>query len=114
MLGTFNNIKNGHNVDVPDMKLKENNLKYDKLLKEHELLKGKFEVAAKELSEEREKKKVQPTVKVEDTKNTDLQSGKPYNFNFRTIQKEDNKMYEISILCYSKEKVRGSACFTGS
>lgn len=112
MLGIFNNIKNGHNVDIPDMKPKENNLKYDKLLKEHELLKGKFEVAVKELSEEREKKKVQPTVKVEDTKNTDLQNGKPYNF--KITQKEDNKMYVISILCYSKEKVRGSACFTGS
>lgn len=62
------------------MKSKENNLKYDKLLKEHELLKEKLEVAMKELSTEKEKKKVQPNVKVEDTKNTDLQNGKPYHF----------------------------------
>lgn len=80
MLNIFTNIKNGHNVDVPDVKPKDNNnLKYDKLLKEHELLKEKFESAAKELASEKEKKKVQPSVKAEDTKNVDLQNGKREN-----------------------------------
>lgn len=79
MLNLFSNIKNGHNVDIPDVKLKDNNLKYDKLLKEHELLKEKLESAMKELASEKEKKKVQSNVKVEDTKNLDLQNGKSIN-----------------------------------
>lgn len=75
MLNIFSNIKNGHNVDIPDVKSKDNNnLKYDKLLKEHELLKEKLESAVKELASEKEKKKVQSNVK-EDTKNLDLQNG---------------------------------------
>lgn len=77
MLSIFTNIKNGHNVDISDVKPKDNNnLKYDKLLKEHELLKEKLESAVKELASEKEKKKVQPSVKVEDTKNVDLQNGR--------------------------------------
>lgn len=76
MLSIFTNIKNGHNVDIPDVKPKDNNLKYDKLLKEHELLKEKLESSVKELASEKEKKKVQSSVKVEDTKNVDLQNGR--------------------------------------
>lgn len=77
ILSVFTNIKNGHNVDVPDVKPKDNNnLKYDKLLKEHEQLKEKLESTTKELSNEREKKKAQPSVKVEDTKNVELQNGR--------------------------------------
>lgn len=75
MMNVFNNIKNGHNVDVPDVKQKDNSLKFDTLLKEHELLKERFESATKELASEKERKKVQPTVKPDDTKNTDLQNG---------------------------------------
>jgi len=75
MMNVFINIKNGHNVDIPDVKQKDNNLKYDKLLKEHELLKEKLESAMKELAE-KEKKKIQPSVKLEDIKNVDLQNGK--------------------------------------
>jgi len=79
MLSIFANIKNGHNVDIPDVKQKDNNnLKYDKLLKEHELLKEKFESTVKELASEKEKK-VQSSVKVEDTKNVDLQNGRRDN-----------------------------------
>ena len=77
MLNIFTNIKNGHNIDIPDVKSKANNtVQYDKLLKEHELLKEKFDSAVKELTSEKEKKKVQPSVKVEDTKNVDLQNGR--------------------------------------
>lgn len=79
MLSIFTNIKNGHNVDIPDVKPKDNNnLKYDKLVKEHELLKEKLESAMKELASEKEKKKVQSSVKVED-KNVDLQNGRREN-----------------------------------
>lgn len=78
MLNIFSNIKNGHNVDIPDMKSKDNNnLKYDKLLKEHELLKEKLESAMKELASEKEKKKVQSNVK--EDKNLDLQNGTSIN-----------------------------------
>jgi len=76
MMNVFINIKNGHNVDIPEVKQKDNNLKYDKLLKEHELLKEKLESAMKELANEKEKKKVQPSVKLDDTKNVDLQNGR--------------------------------------
>lgn len=80
MLNIFSNIKNGHNVDISDVKSKDNNnLKYDKLLKEHELLKEKLESTVKELASEKEKKKVQSNVKVEDTKNVDLQNGRAIN-----------------------------------
>lgn len=80
MLGIFTNIKNGNNVDILDAKPKDNNnLKYDKLLEEHELLKEKLESAVKELASEKERKKVQPSVKVEDTKNVDLQTGRREN-----------------------------------
>jgi len=80
MLNIFTNIKNGHNVDIPDVKQKDNNnLKYEKLLKEHELLKEKFESMVKDLASEKEKKKVQSSVKVEDTKNVDLQNGRREN-----------------------------------
>lgn len=88
MLNIFTNIKNGHNVDIPDVKSKDNNtLKYDKLLKEHELLKEKFESAVKELASEKEKKKIQTSIKVEDTKNVDLQNGrKDMNLALTTVR----------------------------
>jgi hypothetical protein len=76
MMNVFTNIKNGHNVDIPDVKQKDNNLKYDKLLKEYELLKEKLESAMKELASEKEKKKIQTNVKLDDTKNIDLQNGR--------------------------------------
>lgn len=76
MMNIFTNIKNGHNVDIPDVKQKDNNLKYEKLLKEHESLKEKLESAEKELANEKEKKKVQPSVKLDESKNIDLQNGR--------------------------------------
>lgn len=76
MLGVFTNIKNGHNVDIPDVKPKENNVKYDKLLKEHELLKEKLETAVNELASEKEKRKVESNAKVEDARSVDLQNSK--------------------------------------
>lgn len=78
MMNIFTNIKNGHNVDIPDVKQNDTTLKYDKLLKEHELLKEKLESAVKELASEKEKKKNQPSVRIDDTKNVDLQNGKQF------------------------------------
>ncbi|KAL6263567.1 hypothetical protein P5V15_006356 [Pogonomyrmex californicus] len=105
MLSIFTNIKNGHNVDISNIKSKENNnLKYDKLLKEHELLKEKLESAMKELASEREKKKVQPTVKVEDTKNTDLQNVKKKLDEAVTLREVERKAWDKEKLALSEEK----------
>ncbi|XP_032669574.1 golgin IMH1-like isoform X2 [Odontomachus brunneus] len=104
MLGIFTNIKNGHNVDIPDIKPKENNLKYDKLLKEHELLKEKFETTVKELTNEKEKKKAQSNVQVEDTKNVDLQNVKRKLEEELALQETERKAWEKEKLALSDEK----------
>ncbi|EFN77052.1 hypothetical protein EAI_02454 [Harpegnathos saltator] len=103
MLGVFTNIKNGHNVDIPDV-MKENNLKYDMLLKEHELLKEKFETAVKELSNEKEKKKAQSNVKREDTKSVDLQNMKGKLEEALTLRESERKAWEKEKLALSDEK----------
>ncbi|XP_018372178.1 PREDICTED: protein MLP2 isoform X3 [Trachymyrmex cornetzi] len=105
MLNIFTNIKNGHNVDIPDVKLKDNNtLQYDKLLKEHEVLKEKFESVIKELTSEKEKKKVQPSVKVEDTKNVDLQNVKRKLDEVVTLREAERKAWDKEKLALSEEK----------
>nr|XP_012227813.1 PREDICTED: myosin-9 isoform X2 [Linepithema humile] len=104
MLSIFTNIKNGHNVDIPDVKAKENNLKYDKLLKEHEQLKEKLESAVKELASEREKKKVQPSVKVDDTKNTDLQNVKKKLEEAVNLREMERKAWDKEKLALLEEK----------
>lgn len=53
------------------------------------MLKEKLESTVKELASEKEKKKVQPNIKVEDTKNVDLQTGrrkKSVNFALITVR----------------------------
>ncbi|KYN39910.1 hypothetical protein ALC56_05678 [Trachymyrmex septentrionalis] len=105
MLNIFTNIKNGHNIDIPDVKSKANNtVQYDKLLKEHELLKEKFESAVKELTSEKEKKKVQPSVKVEDTKNVDLQNVKRKLDEVVTLREAERKAWDKEKLALSEEK----------
>ncbi|XP_077271634.1 uncharacterized protein LOC143902526 isoform X2 [Temnothorax americanus] len=105
MLSIFTNIKNGHNVDTPGVKPKDNNnLKYEKLLKEHELLKEKLESAVKELASEKEKKKVQPNVKVEDTKNVDLQNAKRKLDEAHTLREAERKVWDKEKLALSEEK----------
>ncbi|KAL6429699.1 hypothetical protein ACFW04_007545 [Cataglyphis niger] len=104
MLNLFSNIKNGHNVDIPDMKLKDNNLKYNKLLKEHELLKEKLESAVKELASEKEKKKIQSNVKVEDTKNLDLQNVKKKLDEATTLRETERKAWDKEKLALLEEK----------
>ncbi|XP_029663562.1 COP1-interactive protein 1 isoform X1 [Formica exsecta] len=104
MLNLFSNIKNGHNVDIPDVKPKDNNLKYDKLLKEYELLKEKLESAMKELASEKEKKKVQSNVKVEDTKNLDLQNVKKKLDETTTLREVERKAWDKEKLALLEEK----------
>ncbi|XP_070151041.1 uncharacterized protein [Polyergus mexicanus] len=104
MLNLFSNIKNGHNVDIPDVKLKVNNLKYDKLLKEHELLKEKLESAIKELASEKEKKKVQSNAKVEDTKNLDLQNVKKKLDEATILREAERKAWDKEKLALLEEK----------
>ncbi|XP_014470795.1 PREDICTED: cingulin isoform X2 [Dinoponera quadriceps] len=101
MLGIFTNIKNGHNVDIPDVKPKENNLKYDKLLKEHEQLKEKFETAVKELTSEKERKK--PNVKAEDTKNADMQMKRKLE-EALALREAERKAWDKEKLALSEEK----------
>ncbi|XP_029160725.1 kinesin-like protein KIF15 isoform X2 [Nylanderia fulva] len=104
MLNIFSNIKNGHNVDISDLKPKDNNLKYDKLLKEHELLKEKLESTIKELTSEKEKKKVQSNVKVEDTKNVELQNVKKKLEEAVTLRETERKAWDKEKLALSEEK----------
>lgn len=75
MMSIFKNISDGKDVNIQDIKLKDNHVKYEKLLKEHESLKEKFDSVVKELSDEKEKKKTQMSGKIEN-KSTDLQNCK--------------------------------------
>ena len=75
----FTNISDGKDINIQDMKLKDNHAKYDKLSKEHELLKEKLDSVMKELSDEKEKKK--SNVKIEE-KSTDLQNSEHFIFFF--------------------------------
>lgn len=79
MMIVFTNISDGKDVNIEDMKLKDNHAKYDKLSKEHELLKEKLDSVMKELSDEKEKKK--SNVKIEE-KSTDLQNSEHSIFFF--------------------------------
>lgn len=72
MMTIFTNVSDGKDIDIQDMKSKEY-AKYDKLSKEYELLKDKYDTVVKELSDEKEKKKTQSNAKTDD-KNTDLQN----------------------------------------
>ncbi|KAL0099745.1 hypothetical protein PUN28_019864 [Cardiocondyla obscurior] len=105
LLSIFTNIKNGHNVDMPNVKPKDNNnLKYDNLLKEHELLKEKLESTLKELASEKEKKKVVPSVKVEDPKNADLLNIKRKLDEAHTLREAERKAWDKDKLALSEEK----------
>lgn len=77
MMTVFANISDGKEVNIQDMKIKDNHGKYDKLSKEHELLKEKLDSVMKELLDEKEKKKF--STKVEE-KNMDLQNSKYFDY----------------------------------
>ncbi|EZA60068.1 hypothetical protein X777_13893 [Ooceraea biroi] len=104
MMNIFTNIKNGHNVDIADVKQKDNNLKYDTLLKEYDLLKEQLESTVKELASEKEKKKVQPSVKLDDTKTTELQNVKRKLDEAVTLREVERKAWEKEKVSLSEEK----------
>ncbi|XP_043284531.1 plectin isoform X2 [Venturia canescens] len=73
VFGIFASIIEGKGFDATAVKGPENNAKYEKLLKEHETVKLKLENTMKELAIEKEKKKAEAKLVV-DNKNADAQS----------------------------------------
>ena len=61
------NVLEGREFGMPS-----SNFKYDKLAKEHELLKEKLDKTVKELAQEREAKKTKAAAAVDNSKNEDL------------------------------------------
>ncbi|XP_017764379.1 PREDICTED: trichohyalin-like isoform X2 [Eufriesea mexicana] len=107
MMTVFTNISDNKDVDIQNMKLKDNHVKYDKFLKEYELLKEKLDSVSKELSDEKEKKKTQSNIKI-DNKNTDLQSMKKKLDEVTTLRETERKVWdqEKTALFEEKEKLK--------
>ncbi|XP_048263718.1 trichohyalin isoform X5 [Bombus terrestris] len=105
MMTVFTNISDGKEVNIQDMKIKDNHGKYDKLSKEHELLKEKLDSVMKELLDEKEKKKF--STKVEE-KNTDLQNIKKKLEEAVTLRENERKTWdqEKTALLEEKEKLK--------
>ncbi|XP_003484620.2 trichohyalin isoform X5 [Bombus impatiens] len=105
MMTVFANISDGKEVDIQDMKIKDNHGKYDKLSKEHELLKEKLDSVMKELLDEKEKKKF--STKVEE-KNMDLQNTKKKLEEAVTLRENERKTWdqEKTALLEEKEKLK--------
>ncbi|XP_043520891.1 myosin-10 isoform X2 [Frieseomelitta varia] len=105
MMIVFTNISDGKDVNIQDMKLKDNHAKYDKLSKEHELLKEKLDSVMKELSDEKEKKK--SNVKIEE-KSTDLQNMKKKLEEVVTLRENERKAWdqEKTALLEEKDKLK--------
>ncbi|XP_033183963.1 uncharacterized protein LOC117153737 isoform X2 [Bombus vancouverensis nearcticus] len=105
MMTVFTNISDGKEVDIQDMKIKDNHGKYDKLSKEHELLKEKLDSVMKELLDEKEKKKF--STKVEE-KNMDLQNTKKKLEEAVTLRENERKTWdqEKTALLEEKEKLK--------
>ncbi|XP_050589212.1 uncharacterized protein LOC126921520 isoform X6 [Bombus affinis] len=105
MMTVFTNISDGKEVNIQDMKIKDNHGKYDKLSKEHELLKEKLDSVMKELLDEKEKKKY--STKVEE-KNTDLQNIKKKLEEAVTLRENERKTWdqEKTALLEEKEKLK--------
>ncbi|XP_006615410.1 rootletin isoform X3 [Apis dorsata] len=107
MMTIFKNISDGKDVNIQDIKLKDNHVKYEKLLKEHESLKEKFDSVMKELSDEKEKKKTQMSGKIED-KSTDLQNLKKKLDEAITLRENERKAWDQdkTALLEEKEKLK--------
>ncbi|XP_068978953.1 myosin-2 heavy chain isoform X2 [Bombus flavifrons] len=105
MMTVFTNISDGKEVNIQDMKIKDNHGKYDKLSKEHELLKEKLDSVMKELLDEKEKKKF--STKVEE-KNMDLQNIKKKLEEAVTLRENERKTWdqEKTALLEEKEKLK--------
>ncbi|KOC63156.1 Protein SOGA3 [Habropoda laboriosa] len=107
MMTVFTSISDGNAENVQDVKSKDNNVKYEKLMKEYELLKEKLDKITKELSDEKEKKKAQPGTKI-DNKNTDLQSMKKKLEEAVNLRENERKAWdqEKTALFEEKEKLK--------
>ncbi|XP_060832765.1 uncharacterized protein LOC132916631 isoform X4 [Bombus pascuorum] len=105
MMTVFTTISDGKEVNIQDMKIKDNHGKYDKLSKEHELLKEKLDSVMKELLDEKEKKKF--STKVEE-KNMDLQNIKKKLEEAVTLRENERKTWdqEKTALLEEKEKLK--------
>ncbi|KOX77405.1 Protein SOGA3 [Melipona quadrifasciata] len=105
MMIVFTNISDGKEVNIQDMKLKDNHAKYDKLSKEYELLKEKLDSVMKELSDEKEKKK--SNVRIEE-KSTDLQNMKKKLEEVVTLRENERKAWdqEKTALLEEKDKLK--------
>ncbi|CAL7935848.1 unnamed protein product [Xylocopa violacea] len=99
MMTIFTNISDGKDVNIQDMKTKDN-VKYEKLYKEYELLKEKLDSTAKELSDEKEKKK---SGKGED-KNTELQNIKKKLDESVALRENERKAWDQEKTALSEEK----------
>ncbi|XP_076764138.1 uncharacterized protein LOC143431352 isoform X2 [Xylocopa sonorina] len=100
MMSIFTNISDGKDVNIQDMKSKDNNVKYEKLYKEYEQLKDKLDSITKELSEEKEKKK---GGKGED-KNADLQNIKKKLDEAVALRENERKAWDQEKTALSEEK----------
>ncbi|XP_026672349.1 putative uncharacterized protein MYH16 isoform X2 [Ceratina calcarata] len=107
MMTVFTHISDGKDVNVQDIRSREDETKYEKLSKEHESLKEKLESVTKELSMEKEKKKAQPSGKTDD-KNTDLQNMKKKLDEAVTLRETERKSWdqEKTALLEEKEKLK--------
>nr|XP_012140171.1 PREDICTED: trichohyalin isoform X1 [Megachile rotundata]XP_012140173.1 PREDICTED: trichohyalin isoform X1 [Megachile rotundata] len=103
LMTIFTNISDGKDVDVQELKSKDNHAKYDKLLKEHELLKEKLDTVTKELSDEKEKKRTPSGSKVED-KNVDVQNIKKKLDEAVNLREAERKAWDQEKTSLSEEK----------
>ncbi|XP_043248781.1 golgin IMH1 isoform X1 [Colletes gigas] len=106
MMTVFTNVSDGKDTNVQEIKTKEY-AKYDKLLKENDLLKEKLDAVIKELSDEKDKKKISPSAKTDD-KNTDLQNIKKKLDEAVTMRDAERKAWdeEKTGLFEEKEKLK--------
>ncbi|XP_012274536.1 myosin-2 [Orussus abietinus] len=103
VIGIFAKIIEGKDVDVSKLK-HEDNTKYEKLSKEHELLKQKLDKTLKELASEKETKKSEAGKTVDDNKNTDLQGLKKKLEEAVTSKEEYRKSWEAEKAKLQEEK----------
>ncbi|KAG7189843.1 hypothetical protein KM043_017500 [Ampulex compressa] len=104
MMSIFTSINEGKDVDMQHIKSSNDNFRYDKLLKDNELLKEKLDVTMKELAEEKDKKKGQQGTKVEDLKNVDLQNLKKKLDDTSALRDSERKAWDEEKVMLNEEK----------
>ena len=76
MPGEVMNVMVNLMMDGRELGIPASNFKYDKLSREHELLKEKLDKTLKELAQEKETKKSKPSAAADDSKNEELANRK--------------------------------------